>query len=176
KVGWNGIIALTSIARRRHQMHPSLTREGEVGKLMEPIIEICERPDESDREAILAALDSYNIEVGGPYHYEPVAVLIRESETGQTLGGLWGECLYDWLFIKLLFVPKQLRGRRIGTRLIQTAEQFARVRDCVGIWLDTYEFQAPAFYQSMGYEVFGSLPDHPKGSRRYFLRKMLAGD
>jgi GNAT superfamily N-acetyltransferase len=57
---------------------------------------------------------------------------------------------------------------------MNAAEQLARERKCGGIWLDTYEFQAPAFYQSLGYEVFGQLPDHPRSSGRFFLRKMLA--
>ena len=29
------------------------------------------------------------------------------------------------------------------------------------------------FYQRLGYEVFGSLDDHPRGSQRYFMRKLL---
>jgi hypothetical protein len=31
-----------------------------------------------------------------------------------------------------------------------------------GVWVDTFEFQAPGFYQKLGYEVFGVLPDHPR--------------
>ena len=51
------------------------------------------------------------------------------------------------------------------------AERIARANGCVGIWLDTYEFQARGFYEKLGFEVFGSLKDHPVGHRRFFLRK-----
>jgi ribosomal protein S18 acetylase RimI-like enzyme len=46
---------------------------------------------------------------------------------------------------------------------------------CVGVWLNTFSFQALGFYQRLGYEVFGSLDDHPRGSQRYFMRKLLPG-
>jgi len=40
------------------------------------------------------------------------------------------------------------------------------------VWLDSYTFQAPTFYQ-FGYEVFGMLPDDPAPHRRVFLTKTL---
>jgi len=52
-------------------------------------------------------------------------------------------------------------------------EKIARASDCIGIWLDTYEFQARGFYEKIGFEVFGTLEDHPAGSQRFFLRKRL---
>jgi hypothetical protein len=39
------------------------------------------------------------------------------------------------------------------------------------VWVDTIEFQAPDFYQKLGDEVFGVLPDHPRGRRWFFLHK-----
>jgi hypothetical protein len=40
--------------------------------------------------------------------------------------------------------------------------------------LDSYDFQAPGFYQKLGYEVFAVLEDHPRHHRNYYLRKRLA--
>ena len=53
------------------------------------------------------------------------------------------------------------------------AEREAVNRGCHGAWLDTFEFQARGFYEKLGYEVFGSLDDNPRGSRRFFLRRRL---
>jgi ribosomal protein S18 acetylase RimI-like enzyme len=39
------------------------------------------------------------------------------------------------------------------------------------VWVDTFKFQAPGFYQKLGYEVFGVLPDYPRGRRCFFLHK-----
>jgi ribosomal protein S18 acetylase RimI-like enzyme len=50
----------------------------------------------------------------------------------------------------------------------------AAARGCIGVWLDTYAFQARGFYEKLGYEVFGTLADHPRGGGRFFMRKLLA--
>jgi GNAT superfamily N-acetyltransferase len=51
------------------------------------------------------------------------------------------------------------------------AEIFARERGCIGMWLDTFEFQARGFYEKLGFEVFGTIEDHPVGMNRYFMKK-----
>lgn len=139
---------------------------------MRPLVIVSEKPEDADYQTILEALIRYNDAAVGPSGYEPVAILIRDDRD-ETLGGLWGKVSYDWLFVELLFVPELLRGQKLGTQLMNAAEQLARERKCEGIWLDTYEFQAPAFYQSLGYKVFGQLADYPRNSGRFFLRKML---
>jgi len=95
------------------------------------------------------------------------------DEYGDHVGGLWGRCGYDWLFVELLAVPEEHRGANYGRALMEQAEAIARANDCVGIWLDTYEFQARGFYEKLGFEIFGTLDDHPVGQRRFFLRKRL---
>jgi hypothetical protein len=37
------------------------------------------------------------------------------------------------------------------------------------IGLDTFEFQARGFYEKLGFELFGTLDDHPVGHCRFFL-------
>ena len=103
--------------------------------------------------------------------YKPIAILLNDPDTGQPVGGLTGWALYDWFFVQLLHLPQAFRGQGIGTELMNRAEAFARERGLVGIWLDTFEFQARGFYEKLGFEVFGTLEDHPVGQARYFMRK-----
>ena len=56
---------------------------------------------------------------------------------------------------------------------MELAENFARERDCIGVWLDTFDFQAPAFYRKLGYQAFGQLNDYPPGHQRLFFQKRL---
>jgi ribosomal protein S18 acetylase RimI-like enzyme len=56
------------------------------------------------------------------------------------------------------------------------AEDLARERGCVGVWLDTFDFQAPEFYRKHGYEQFGRLDDYPPGHQRLFFQKRLQGE
>jgi hypothetical protein len=39
--------------------------------------------------------------------------------------------------------------------------------------LTSFSFQAPGFYQKLGYEVFAVLEDHPRQHRDYYLCKRL---
>jgi hypothetical protein len=51
------------------------------------------------------------------------------------------------------------------------AETIARTRGYIGVWLDTFEFQAKPFYERLGYEVFGQLEGAQGAIARYFLKK-----
>ncbi|MBI1179208.1 MAG: GNAT family N-acetyltransferase [Alphaproteobacteria bacterium] len=133
---------------------------------------IPENPSEADRESVLAPLRAFNISRGGDPHIRPVAVLLTD-ERGARVGGLWGRCAYDWLFVELLAVPQEYRGEHYGKALMEEAERIARANECIGMWLDTYEFQARGFYEKLGFELFGTLDDHPIGQRRFFLCKRL---
>jgi ribosomal protein S18 acetylase RimI-like enzyme len=70
-------------------------------------------------------------------------------------------------------VPADLRHSGWGSELLRCAEAEAARRNCVGIWLDTFGFQARGFYEKHGYEVFGVLDVHPRGTERTFLCKPL---
>jgi GNAT superfamily N-acetyltransferase len=129
-------------------------------------------PTEADRKAIQDALVAFNRSKTTLRDYRDVAVLIRD-DAGTTIGGLSGYTSYRWMFIELLFVPESLRGQDIGTQLMAQAEAHARSLGLVGIWLDTFSFQARPFYEKLGYSVFGTIEDYPPGGARYFLSKTL---
>jgi len=135
-------------------------------------IELSQDPTEEQRAAILAPLRAYNIAKAGPSLYEPVALLVRDDNDA-ILGGLYGHTFYRWLFIELLAVPEEGRGQGIGSKLMNMVEEFAREKDCVGIWLDTFDFQAPGFYKKLGYTECGEIVDYPLGHKRHFFQKRL---
>ncbi len=135
-------------------------------------IRAAEVPDESIRAAIAGPLMRYNRTRTGRADHRPLILAIEDSDQ-QVIGGLWGRTAYDWLFVELLFVPEQLRGRGVGTDLMRRAEAEALARGCAQAWLDTFEFQARGFYERLGYTCFGELNDYPPGFGRYFMRKPL---
>ena len=130
------------------------------------------RPSSEHRAAILQVLVEHNIAAGPPTAAQPLAILIRYG-SGRVAGGLWAQSLYDWLQIELLVVPDAMRGAGVGTRLIAKAEEAARQRGCIGVWLDTFSFQAPDFYRRLGYTSVGTIDDHPIGGARHILSKRL---
>ena len=139
---------------------------------MEYTLSITDVADEEVRKAIVAPLVEYNSSQAGPSQNRPIAVLVKNTE-GEVVGGLWGHTGYEWLFTQLLVVPASLRGRGVGTEIMQLAEHEAKSRGCHDAWLDTFEFQARGFYERMGYECFGELPSYPKGFSRFFMQKAL---
>lgn len=135
-------------------------------------IELLDDPAPEDRQAILKSLVAFNDAAFGPSDISPLAVLLRD-EKGETIGGLWGRTSYGWLFVELLFVPEGLRGRGLGAELLAKAEEAARARSCRGAWIDCFGEANRRFYEGRGFGVFGSIPDHPDGVTRWFLKKAL---
>ena len=108
----------------------------------------------------------------GPTRFCTLSVLLRD-DAGAILGGLWGYTGRGWLFIELLGLPKAARGAGLGTKIMTMAMDEARLRGCVGVWLDTFSFQARPFYEKLGFSVFGQIDGYPTGHSRYFLAKRL---
>lgn len=126
------------------------------------------------REAILKPLRAYNLSHTGEMPFETVGILLRDPATQEVVGGLYGKISYGWLFIELLSIPDPMRTQGTGTRLMRAAEDLARERGCAGIWLDTFSFQAPGFYQKLGFSEFGLIADYPPGHQRHFFQKRLS--
>ena len=91
--------------------------------------------------------------------------------SGHSIGGVFGDLLWDWLHIDSLWTHEDYRGRGVGSALMRHIEEAARERGIVNIHLATTSFQALPFYLKLGYEVFGELPNKPIGSTWYYLRK-----
>jgi GNAT superfamily N-acetyltransferase len=134
-------------------------------------IETSDANDPAIRKAILDPLIVYNDEQTGTKTVaEELALAIRDTG-GAVIGGLIGVSYWDWLHVDLLALPASHRGQRLGSRLMQEAENVAVRRGCRGVWLDTASFQARPFYEKLGYTVFGTIDDYPPPHRRHFLTK-----
>ena len=139
---------------------------------MEHTIKLTDVADEEIRAAILEPLVEYNVSQAGESGSRLICVSLQDA-SGGVIGGLWGYTGYHWLHVQLLVVPAVLRGRGVGTKIMDLAEVEAAARGCRAAWLDTFEFQARAFYERRGYVCFGELPNYPLGHARFFMKKAL---
>lgn len=130
-------------------------------------------PSSDDVETINNRLYEFNRDYAGDDNHLPLAVFLRDAETGTIAAGLVGMTFWEWLHIDLLWVRENLRHLGYGRRLVEEAEAEARRRGCRRAFLSTLSFQAPQFYTSLGYVVFAELPDLPPGFVRYYLTKAL---
>ncbi len=140
--------------------------------MLEYKISIASQPDSKEVDFIDKQLHEFNVDKIGDYQYTSLFLLLRDSHN-QVVGGLEGFIGLGWFHIGTLWVAQELRGDGYGKALLLTAEQEAVNRGCFNAYVFTYSFQAPGFYQHLGYEVFGELEDFPPGHRRYFLKKSL---
>ncbi len=137
-----------------------------------PIV-LTDAPTDTDRDAISDGLARFNEDQAGYRDYRPLAVLIKDPVTFETVGGMYGRTSYGTLIIDLVFLPASLRGQDLGGRLLAMMETEAVARGCRTGFLMTATFQAPGFYARHGWVEFGRIPCEPAGSARVFFQRTL---
>ena len=128
---------------------------------------------ESQKSQIIGDLiRSYNRSKRETAESEPLN-LYAEDDSGELMAGLVAETFGNWLEIEYLFVKEDLRGQGIGSQLLQQVESEAKKRNCRYVFVNTYQFQAPAFYQKQGYKKVFTLNDYPYTGQRHYYQKDL---
>jgi GNAT superfamily N-acetyltransferase len=122
---------------------------------------------------VRAGLIRHNRSFAGPIRYQRLVLSVREGR--RIVGGLVGDFSWNSAFVGLLWIDEAARGKGLGTRLMREAERRARQRRCALIHLNTFSFQAPEFYEKLGYRRFGVLKGTPSAdSTRFFYVKRLS--
>jgi GNAT superfamily N-acetyltransferase len=124
------------------------------------------------KRIVVDHLDSYNIGVTGFHEYSPVNLFLRDG-ADEVMGGLLAQIWGGILYVRILWISEGLRGRGFGRRLMEAAERRAADRGCRHVFLDTFSFQAPGFYEKLGYRTYARADDWPVGHAHHFLRKDL---
>ena len=129
-------------------------------------------PSKKETELIREALFEFNREKVGDDGHTPLNIVEYDAD-GNIIGGILGGTYWGWMYVDILWVHEDHRGKGIGTKLLTEAETEAEARGCHHVHLDTMSWQAPKFYEKHGYSVIGILPDIPKGNQKYLLMKAL---
>jgi GNAT superfamily N-acetyltransferase len=131
-----------------------------------------EHPNEKDVQELKQHLRDYNVIHANSDDGYGIAIFLRDIHhqmVAGVSGWLWGECLE----IDYLWVKETLRGRGVGKLLMTTIEEAAIERGCRQITLETFSFQAPEFYQKLGYNIFGVIEGFGHRFRKFYMRKHL---
>ncbi len=132
---------------------------------------LIDAPDAQAEAAIEEGLGRYNESRAGYRDARPLAIVV--SQAGRPVGGLLGRTSLGIFFIDLFFLPAELRGRGIGSQVLNEAESEARRRGCTAATLYTITFQAPDFYARHGYCELGRIACDPPGATRICMSKRL---
>jgi GNAT superfamily N-acetyltransferase len=133
--------------------------------------ELDEHPNAEDFRTVLDGVRSFNRAQTGNERPHQVAYFLR-NEDGHIVGGVQGSFWGRSVHIDALWVDERHRGQDYGSKLMKAIEDYAKHSHPL-VYLETASFQALPFYERLGYEIFGTLPEITTGHALYFLKKEL---
>ncbi|MCE7039955.1 GNAT family N-acetyltransferase [Dyadobacter sp. CY312] len=139
---------------------------------MKVVIELEEAPSAEDVSEIGKRLVAFNETKAGPEKYERVFFAARGVD-GKLVGALLGEIFWDTLHIHIIWTDEQFRSNGIASELLFKSEKHALNKGCYLVLLDTFDFQAPSFYEKRNYQLTGQVDNYPKGHTKYYYKKTL---
>lgn len=141
---------------------------------MENIVITAATPEELRSGELGRQLHHYNYGFVGEYPEQQYIRLNARDGNGRLLGGLRSFVFLHWLNIDVLLVEADVRGSGLGSRLLAEAERRANELGAENARLETFEWQAPAFYQKHGYEEFARVEGYAPGFYLSSMKKLLA--
>jgi ribosomal protein S18 acetylase RimI-like enzyme len=114
----------------------------------------------------------FNAEATGFFDGEEFAAAIRDA-SGCVVAGVsghtWGRCCQ----VSQLWVHESARHQGVGRSLMLAVEAHAESKSCEIILLSSHSFQAPDFYQGLGYIEQGRIAGYPQGHSDIQFAKYL---
>jgi len=114
----------------------------------------------------------FNAHVTGYFDGLLLAGAVR-NDAGEVMAGFnghtWGGCCE----LSHVWVHERYRGQGLGTLLLRSAEREAIARGCSQVVLATHSFQAPGFYERMGYARKYTIENRPTGYADIVFVKLL---
>jgi ribosomal protein S18 acetylase RimI-like enzyme len=140
------------------------------------VVEFHDEPRCQEIDSFLAdRIYEFNIKATGYFDGKLLAGTIQD-DAGEIIAGIngytWGGCCE----IIHVWVHEQHRGQGLGTALVRSAESEAVCRDCEQVVLMTHSFQAPGFYEHLGYKRKYAIDNRPKGYTDIVYVKKLKGE
>jgi GNAT superfamily N-acetyltransferase len=135
-------------------------------------IEILDEPDEKLIDFLDKKIAEFNWANWEISERKPLAVQIKD-DIGNIIAGSSARTFGNWLLINTLWVDESLRGKQLGTKILNELECAAKNRGCTLSMLDTLNFQAMPFYKKYGYITKWVQQDYPKTGCKYFMVKVL---
>jgi ribosomal protein S18 acetylase RimI-like enzyme len=129
--------------------------------------------DVPEVESFLAErIYEFNAKATGSFDGLAFSATQRDS-TGAILAGISGHTWAGCCYIAYLWVDESQRGKGLGTALMAAAEDHAMRMHCAVMFVATHSFQAPGFYERLGYVRQSLIADHPVGHCSMTLAKRL---
>ncbi|MFX0055072.1 MAG: GNAT family N-acetyltransferase [Promethearchaeota archaeon] len=132
-------------------------------------------PTEEEVKRFKQGLESYNMEkTNGEYNSpQPWHNLVLKDEKGNVIGGISTSTLYWTQYLEVLWVDENYRGLGYGKDLVIESQRLAKDIGCISSHVYTFSWQAPEFYQAVGYDLLVTYDGYHSGIKEHVLMTRL---
>lgn len=130
-------------------------------------------PKSEETKQLWQGISEHAKQVAGLDPGEGFAFYIKD-ESQTILGGCSGYIFYGSIYVDLLWVHEDLRGKNYGAQLMKHAEHLGKEKNCTMMTVSTMDFEARGFYEKLGFEVEFERKGFVKGHSMFFLKKDLS--
>ena len=137
-----------------------------------PSISVHDDLPAAEAAVIDAGLDAANAAAAALHEVRPLACFARLPSgvvVGGAVGRTWGACCE----LQQLWVEPAQRRRGLATRLVRAFEARAQARGCRVFYLETFSFQAPALYRSLGYATRHVIEGFAPGVAKFLMLREI---
>ena len=133
-------------------------------------VEYKENLDEEIYEIIDEEFNKFATKNGIVCNYKSFAFVAEEKS--KIIGIITGNSYYKEVHISDLIVLEQYRNKHIGSKLMETVENYYKNKGYENINLTTYGFQALEFYKKCGFKVefIRKSKENPKLNKYYLVK------
>ncbi|MFW9909663.1 MAG: GNAT family N-acetyltransferase [Candidatus Thorarchaeota archaeon] len=136
---------------------------------------IIANPSKEDVIEFQKGFESYNLKQTDGEFNSPkdwISLVLKDHE-GRIVGGVMTSMVYWTQYLDVLWVDDMFKGLGYGKDLVLEAERIARRNGCLASQTYTFSWQAPDFYQAIGYKMIATYEGYVNGIREHILMKRL---
>jgi N-acetylglutamate synthase-like GNAT family acetyltransferase len=126
-------------------------------------------------DAIEDRLYGHNSTATGRHDARGLGFVVR-SDAGEVVGVAAGHTWSGIAELKQMWIDEAWRGRGYARALLNAFVEEARDRGVRRIWVESFDFQAPGFYEKAGFERMAEFAGWPDGHVNVILCKALSSE
>lgn len=136
---------------------------------------VIENPTDNEVKEFQKGLEAYNMEnTDGEFNSpQPWINLVLKDHEDNIVGGIMTSTIFWVQYLEVLWVDKKYRGLGYGRELVLESERLAKKKGCLTSQTYTFSFQAPDFYQAIGYKLIATYDGYFNGITELILMKRL---
>lgn len=124
---------------------------------------------EDIKDWINSQFDEFHADSGFEREIEEFCYEYTEGDERIAIGR--GRYFAGWCNLSELIVSAKSRGKGIGAQMMKHIEEESKKRNQKGIILTTISFQAPEFYEKLGFVKYATLQPYAGPNQRLYYKK-----